>query len=368
MNKQTRLPLPILGAVFGCLTGIVWQEYSIIKNPWILLAIFMLSLPLALYAYKMKNQKQLRSITFFLCMIGSACTYELPQHALRTIAEKYHNIPTTIHGIIQDVREERGNKIITLGEITIETQNVTRAPFWFTRAIVTTSAFAQTPIGGIMHLSNMYIKPPAETLRPYHLKEHLLGFFFPKKESLLVSDAGENSQSWIEKQKARLNRSIIDVFSLATRNMVKSIFIGQSQALTSETRSLFEQWGISHYLARSGLHLVLLATLIIFLLQACHLPIFITRGVALVLSVLYHLVTTPSTSFLRAFMMNMSIGAALFLGTTPTVLHLFSVVTLATILTNPFTIFNLDFQLSFGISGALIFMFNVIRKIEDIQR
>ena len=365
MKSRPNLPIPLLAAVFGCLAGIVWQEYSTIQNPFVLLLLFFASLPLAVHAYKLRNKKQLRTVTVFLCMLGSACVYQFPQYAFIKITEKYAGQPITLHGTIQEMREENREKIITLGEITIETSQGSEKPAWFTKAIVRTASDCAATISGSMHLKNIYIKLPEGTIRKYHLKEHLLGFYFPKKEMVSVTQPPENALTWVEKQKTRLNCAISDVFSPATQNMVKSVFLGQSQALTSEIRSLFERWGISHYLARSGLHLVLLASVMILILQALMLPVFVTRGATLALSILYHLMTAPSTSFMRAFMMNMMIGASLFLGTTPTILHLFSIVTLITILTNPFTPLNLDFQLSFGISGALIFMFNIVQKIEN---
>lgn len=363
MNKRPNVPIPLLAAILGCFTGIAWQEYSAIKDPFVLLALLILSLPLALHAYASRKKLNLRIMTVFLCMLGTSCVYQLPRYALTQLTKKHSGKAVTLCGTIQDVREEGLQKIVTLENIELKTP-ASEKPAWFNKAIVYVPKKINTPLNGHLSLANTFIKMPTETLLPYHLKQHLLGFFFWKKESISITESPIAGGSWIENQKAHLNRSIIDVFSPTTQNMVKSIFLGDSQALTSETRSLFEQWGISHYLARSGLHLVLLAAVIIFILQACQLPIFVTRGATLALSILYHLLTSPSTSFLRAFMMNIMIGTSLFLGTTPTMLHLFSVVTLTTILNNPFTALNLDFQLSFGISGALIFMFNIVQKIE----
>lgn len=378
MKHHSTIPIPLLTALSGCLFGLVWQEYSAIKDPLILLALFAASLPLSIHAYfSHKNELRISS-TFFLCMLGAACLYQTPHYALEQLVEKYKGQPITLCGTIQDVREEHYTKTVTLHSVEIQKHGKSEKPCWFTKALVQIPRSNPTPSGARMFISHQYISAHPETLAFYQLKEHLLGCYFPQKNDVTLGNtplpSSQNPTTpqkespaptgWTYFQKERLNRSINDVFSLATQNMIKSVFIGDSQVLNSETRSLFERWGISHYLARSGLHLILLATLLIFILNACGLPFFATRGAALAFSIMYHVLTTPSTSFMRAFSMNIMIGAALLLGTTPTMLHLFSVVTLMTLLANPFTLFSLDFQLSFGISGALILLFSIVKKTE----
>lgn len=365
MTARTTLPVPLLGAMLGCLLGVVWQEHSCIQSMTALIALLLASLPLAFHAYIVGTKNHLTLTTILVCMMGSACMYQLPQAILRQLVETYGNHPVTLSGRIHEIRDDKHSKALVLEEIELETSGERCKPTWFTHAIVHVPPSVAAPLNGILHASHIFIKHPPENLKLFHLKQHLLGFFFAKKECITVTPPAEKSSSWLEKQKERLNRSINDVFSPPTRDMVKSVFMGDSQALTNEIRVLFEQWGISHFLARSGLHLVLLATLIMVLLQICGLPILVTRGATLGFSIVYHMLTAPSTSFLRAFMMNSMIGAAVFLGTTPTILHLFSIVTIITILSNPFTPLNLDFQLSFGISGALIFMFTLVQKIDS---
>jgi competence protein ComEC len=152
--------------------------------------------------------------------------------------------------------------------------------------------------------------------------------------------------------------------SRQAQSLIKSIFLGQGEFLPSKTRDLFERWGISHFLARSGIHLIVFAAVLLWLLQYCLVPVRFSRAASAFVVILYYGISSPSISFLRAFSMNMLLAVAIFFGESAQLLHLFSLITLAALYTNPFWAYGLDFQLSFGISGALIFIFTLMHTLD----
>ena len=363
MKARSYTTAPLFPAIAGCFWGIFWQVHSCIKNPAILILLLCALLPLIAHAYLSKDLRIKQILAFFICMLSTATLYQLPIFALNALHTTYKNTPLTLHGKTQDVRAEGNTTVISLSNVSLTSNQETFSVPWFSRAQIHLVPAQNIPLKSNFSINNISVKPLSLDLQNYQFKEHLIGFFFPKKNTASYDQKTQQLPSWFDIQKERLESIVASNFSQTTSMLAKSIFLGQAQSLNNKTRILFEQWGISHYLARSGLHLVVLAALIIWLLGFCPLPLFVTRFIALAITILYHTLTAPSVSFLRAFMMNLALGGSFLLGTTPNALHVFSVVTLITILANPFVVFHADFQLSFGISGALIFVFNQMQRL-----
>lgn len=112
-------------------------------------------------------------------------------------------------------------------------------------------------------------------------------------------------------------------------------------------------WGIIHYLARSGLHIMLILTSWRYILGYIALPFYPKNIFLVCLIILYYLLTGTSISFIRAFITFFLSSIALMHAIPFKLLHIFTLITLLMLLYNPFILFFLDFQLSFGITWAL---------------
>jgi competence protein ComEC len=142
----------------------------------------------------------------------------------------------------------------------------------------------------------------------------------------------------------------------STAYLFSSLFLGNK---STETKSslLFKKycttWGVNHYLARSGLHLVIFITVWSFLLII--LPCsFTTKQIFLMLlSLLYSLLSWSSISFIRALLMFIGNKICLLTSTPPHLLHILMATCFVMLIHNPFVVFFLDFQLSFGATFAL---------------
>lgn len=112
-------------------------------------------------------------------------------------------------------------------------------------------------------------------------------------------------------------------------------------------------WGISHYLARSGLHMVIFICIWLFLLNLIPLPFELKQMLLLAIGGTYHTLSWPSISFLRAFMSFLLYKLCNLFQVPIQLLHLLTLVTILVLLQNPMQLFFLDFQLSFGLTFAL---------------
>ena len=147
-----------------------------------------------------------------------------------------------------------------------------------------------------------------------------------------------------------------------------SIFCGKKikSATGTELKHLFSYWGLSHHLARSGLHLVLLLWILFFLFSfiPCSLvkkQIFI-GGIVFV----YYLTTFSSVAFLRSFCMYLAYVVCKGLNVPINTLHILLLATLGILWSNPYHLFFLDFQLSFSVTLLILWFFSKIEKLKTV--
>lgn len=156
--------------------------------------------------------------------------------------------------------------------------------------------------------------------------------------------------------KQKINKESFALFS--------SIFLGNRSSVKKEMESKkesFKIWGTSHYLARSGLHLVIFVIIWHFILSLLPIAYRLKQIFLLALIILYALLSWSSVSFERALLMVIIYKWCLLTDTPSHYVHLIVLVTCGVLLINPLQLFFLDFQLSFGLTFALAW-FNHIQS------
>jgi ComEC/Rec2-related protein len=146
----------------------------------------------------------------------------------------------------------------------------------------------------------------------------------------------------------KINRETFQLFS--------SIFLGNRAAVKKQmdaTKEPFKVWGTSHYLARSGLHLVIFVIIWHFILSLLPIAFIIKQLILIMLILLYALLSWSSVSFERALLMFLVYKFCLLHGRPLHYVHLVILATFLVLLVNPLQLFFLDFQLSFGLTFAL---------------
>ena len=126
-------------------------------------------------------------------------------------------------------------------------------------------------------------------------------------------------------------------------------------------RKIFNEWGISHYLARSGLHMILFILIWTMVLQFLPVHISVKRVAIAALCIIYSILTWPSISFCRSFFVFLLCQVGMIVNFQVNFLHLLTTTCLLILLFNPIQLFFLDFQLTFSLSFALVWL---SRKIQ----
>ena len=155
----------------------------------------------------------------------------------------------------------------------------------------------------------------------------------------------------------RLHHAMQSALGDKTKNLLCQMFLGTSRD-DAAMQNQFLYLGVSHLLARSGLHVALYLLLWQLLLSLLPVP-FIVRNIVLVLlALLYGLLTSVSISFMRALCFFVLYQARTILGRDVRALHLLFLLCLCMLLYNPYHLFFLDFGLTFSLTCAFAFAYS----------
>ena len=274
-------------------------------------------------------------------------------------------------GVVQALEKTADNyykQCLTLNIITVkqDTQIIATNPGYSLKCY-----YAQTvpvTIGDTLEITSS-IKYTHNTFEKYLLKESLLAYVFLKdlKQTCIVNNSKTVSSKFlytVAHMQDYIARLLQTKMSPLTYTLFCSLFLGKKstthQQYKQSIKDLFANWGIVHYLARSGLHIVLIIALWSMMLGLLPLPYFIKQALLACFIVLYYIFTWPSISFIRACITFLLYKLCL-VWSRPT--HSFYTITLTCLLVllyNPLQLFFLDFQLSFGLT-ALLAWFNETR-------
>lgn len=220
-------------------------------------------------------------------------------------------------------------------------------------------------VGDVIQLSDLGIKTvQKESLNNYFIKEGIIGtVFYQSMPYQLIYRPQYSIKRCFHQIREQLIGSLKQKMSLMTFSYFSCLFLGNKKVskINDILKEYCQNWGILHYLARSGLHLVLFAFSIDILLALIPLTFHLKNICTLFLLLLYFLLTWNSTSFMRSILM-VSLYKICFCFTRQIhVIHVLTLVTFYILWFNPIQLFFLDFQLSFGIT-LLLALFNQIQK------
>lgn len=163
----------------------------------------------------------------------------------------------------------------------------------------------------------------------------------------------------VKKNKSITLSNIKEKLSAQTWSLVGPLFFGMKNTHESddfEIRTQFQSWGLSHYLARSGLHLIIF--IIILELMGSLFPLsllFKHMFVACCIAV-YAAFSFSSISFTRALCMVALYSLCSLRTVQYHALYALTLIFCCILLHNPYQLFFLDFQLSFTLTAALVLL------------
>lgn len=152
----------------------------------------------------------------------------------------------------------------------------------------------------------------------------------------------------LSKLKSRLMKVYSSMLPEKESGALIAMLLGDKYLLDNEIKELYQENGISHILAISGLHITLIGMSVFYLLKKLKLPILFAGFASILFIYSYGILTNFSVSTNRAVVMMIVMLLSTLLGKTYDMLSATALSALIILLQNPLQIYSAGFLLSFG--------------------
>ncbi len=189
---------------------------------------------------------------------------------------------------------------------------------------------------------------------------------------LQVSSLGMGETGWLAASAVKLRSSMVANIQSAlpspSAELLTAILFGQRHRLPDEVEENFRRAGAGHLMAVSGLHVGLIAAMILSFWKRLNLRGRLPLALAIILVFAYAYLTGMRPSALRAaVMVSMALGALLLdrENDLPTAI---SFAALLTLFLNPLLLFTAGFQLSYAATLVLVYTYRPLEKFLNAIR
>lgn len=305
-----------------------------------------------------------------ISLISGHIRYQQQYTPYQAFYDQHQEVPCTIRGTITaiaPIEHSRTKQCVTIyiHELQIESispnETDAKATRWQSVHMyiqIYTNILNPHEISDIIQVNNITIKKPSGlSFFQYLVKEGIISTLFcPKYDYTLLNRPSYSLYRWIFTVKQNIFQRLQNKMPQQSFTLFSSLFLG-NRSLNKKDLAIiahnFQQWGLSHYLARSGLHLTIFALIWHVIFRLLPLAFRLKQFFLFILSLIYFLFSWSSISFLRAFYSFFLCTLCNMLFMRTYFLHILTLVTLFVLFFNPIQLFFLDFQLSFSLTCGL---------------
>lgn len=351
---------PSIAIAMSLIAGIICEQYNI-ELPYCLIVATILSCTIAII-YRTSNLMITLSILaapiFFIGILQLKNQKAAHEYAYAAISNKKLKIRAAIESL-QKEEDSRLKYSITARIENVEMDAIQRPDILTNRLlIIHTNNIGLARVGDTILFNAQDIKKPkAETLLHYLIRENIIGYIFSEKfDYKILKRPYYSANRWIFEKKENLISSTKSKMSVQAHAFFSSLFLGNRaihKKYYQELKKSFQSWGISHYLARSGLHLTTVISAWNYILAYMPLGLEIKYLIIAMLVLVYSIFSWASISFFRALLFFIISLTLRLLHYRISPLNNVTLVTFIVLAYNPILLFFLDFQLSFGITFLL---------------
>jgi len=163
----------------------------------------------------------------------------------------------------------------------------------------------------------------------------------------LDKNVGNPVKSFAFQMRHKMKAVIVKNLSPFSAGVLNAIILGERQNLSTHTRDVLVYSGTVHIIAISGLHLGILAFMILLLLKIIKISRKPRYILTIMLLIFYCLLTGANTPVLRSTVMASILLFAYFLKREINIYNSLSLAALIILVVNPWQLFEVSFQLSF---------------------
>lgn len=345
---------PFFYGLLGCVAGIFFTTHSFLIS----LALTFIFLGFLFY-YKWRLSDHKKSYFFiFFFIIGSLRTFYIINFPPLLLPLIHVTVKAKVNSI------EFINKESWRYKTTLTIKNIfTLLSGWQKKTCsieIYTKHHPHCKVADTIYCSLEKIPKPDTEFAWYLLKEDICATVFQEKLLIKVTHRPTISLTrWLDQKRKSLHKKIQKLMAPETFALFSSLYLGNKIVVKKDLETeqpFFKFWGISHILARSGLHLLLFILFWTQLLSLIPLHFFIKQFFLFFITSIYFLLSWPSVAFNRAFYTFLIYKTTILLNRTSHEFHILSITCLAILLKSPLQIFFLDFQLTFILTFCLLWI------------
>lgn len=336
----------------------VLMGISISSNPMLILGY--IPLIATLWHIYYKSRYRLLWIQAFFCMLSSAGILTLDSFCYYTKQDLLCKGTHTVQGLIIDHTpwtDHANGCVITCALTHIDHQPADGLLKFF---LYTPSKVSVGDYVCIFRFNLSVAIKQKSFLQAYALREHLIGNFYGpyiSTKKLPIDSFLSSWTKWWHDWRKQLYEKLQKTLPQKTFTYFSSLFLGNKQCSDYMIMRLyFTRWGLTHYLARSGLHISILISLWLSALTLLPLGASLKALILGTILMLYDHLSWCSISFNRAlWLWLLYIGSWLIQAQATPFVGLCNVLFIL-LLHNPWYAFCLDFQLSFFLTAVLMLL------------
>ena len=222
-------------------------------------------------------------------------------------------------------------------------------------------------IGNILEVTGICQEPesagnPGQFDMEKWYRAQKIGLLMSKCHITLIDRKTDRFRQTISDVRNRIKESLYEIAEEEEASLMCAMLLGDKNGMEEDVKNLYQNAGISHVLAISGLHISLLGMLFFSAIRKLGAGFFLAGILSGSLTGLYSIMTGMSVSTCRAFLMFLVYLGAQASGRTYDLKSSLALAVLLLLFRNPLLLSEGGFQLSVLAAGGLAYLYPVLKK------
>lgn len=184
-----------------------------------------------------------------------------------------------------------------------------------------------------------------------------------------IQVSGKKGGGYLYKTGYAIKNKVIDIISSSLdknqAGLLEGMLIGYKDGLDENAFKAFSKAGLTHIMVASGMNIAFIIMPFTFIFKKLRLSNFKANIITIFILILFVFVTGFSASVVRAVIMGIIILAGRIIMREPEIYTSISASALIILIINPYTLFDIGFQLSFGATLSLVLFYPRIKSFTE---
>lgn len=218
------------------------------------------------------------------------------------------------------------------------------------------------------------LNPPSPARNPggfdygeWLARQNICGVMYPDSAVKVGGCQGNGFIHLVWRMRNYIENTIDENIGGNSGAFLKGIILGERGMIPGEVREVFKNTGVVHILAVSGLHVCIIAGILLLVVGLFGLPATARIVIVSILLISYAFMIDLRPSVVRATIMTILFMFALFEERETEALNTLCVAAFGILIWKPQSLFDVGFQLSFGAAAGIIYLYPKIYSLLGVR-